>query len=331
MVIFGAGASYDSCSSFPPENNQWKRHNLWHRPPLAKELFLPVDRFRVISRKYSRFQGLLSELEGKENVEEILERLRVESENDQERERQLLAIKFYLRELINLSTSQWLDRTHGVSNYQALLDQVRTYPRVCFVTFNYDTLIEGALGIIDMPVRSIEDYISHSISLFKLHGSVDWWQAVPREDADLYKIDNPTDQDIIRAAPTGEYRYPIEMSANRPTDRNRVYLPALAIPTVSKLSFVCPPEHVERLKNLIPEVTRIAIVGWRAGEKHFLELLSDGLQRPVKVIAACGNRKAAAETLDRFGAARIITDSVISTDGGFTDFVVNRRIEPFLA
>ena len=56
MVIFGAGASCDSCSSFPPkkEPRGWQDY----RPPLAKELFLPTE-FRRLPRRYDRFQALL--------------------------------------------------------------------------------------------------------------------------------------------------------------------------------------------------------------------------------------------------------------------------------
>lgn len=59
------------------------------------------------------------------------------------------------------------------------------------------------------------------------------------------------------------------------------------------------PEHYQALVDRIPEVTEIAIVAWRAGEKHFLKLLKDGLRNPVSVIAACGGEEAALATLER--------------------------------
>jgi hypothetical protein len=127
---------------------------------------------------------------------------------------------------------------------------------------------------------------------------------------------------------------PIVLTKDRAEDnRQVVYLPALAIPTVSKHTFMCPKDHVDTLARLIPEVTKIAIVGWRAGEKHFLQMLKDGLgSKPVKLIAACGTKEATVETLKRLMEAGIAANfESASTGGGFTDFVVNRRIEPFLA
>jgi hypothetical protein len=64
MVIFGAGASYDSCSSLSPPSNSYQ----WPRPPLAKQLFLNVPQFRNVSKNYSAFQPLVPYLEDKENV-----------------------------------------------------------------------------------------------------------------------------------------------------------------------------------------------------------------------------------------------------------------------
>ena len=245
-----------------------------------------------------------------------------------------MAIKFYLREVISLCYSRWTHYTHAVSNYQALLDQVRTVPRVCFVTFNYDTLMEGALQNIDAPIRAINDYVSHSKSLFKLHGSIHCWQAVPKETTGLLAIAHPDEQELIRAAPEVSDYGPIEMSVNRPTDNpgRLVFLPALAIPTVSKQTFVCPKEHIDALKRIIPEVTKIAIVGWRAGETHFLKLLKEGLgNKPVKLLAACGTKEATIETINRFGASKIAANyESASANCGFSDFVANRRIETFL-
>jgi hypothetical protein len=107
-------------------------------------------------------------------------------------------------------------------------------------------------------------------------------------------------------------------------------LPELAIPTVSKQKFVCPKDHIRALREFIPQVTKIVIVGWRAAEQNFLEMLAAGLQDDVSVLAACGNADAAEETLGRVSAARI-KGEFKPAPGGFSEFVMKRRIEPFLA
>jgi hypothetical protein len=272
-------------------------------------------------------------LEGSENVEQTLEEFRGKADDDLECRRQLLAIQYYLKGVINLSQGQWMNHTRGVSNYKTLLDQVRGCERVCFVTFNYDTLMEAALQGIGVSTAKISDYIAHpKCSLIKAHGSTDWQFWIRKLDTGLEYNEQPTDQEMILAAPT--VRNPViakGADAPREAKRERYFsLPALAIPTVSKQSFVCPKEHLDELVRLIPDVTKIAIVGWRAGEKHFLNLLKEGLTRTVPVIAACGTESARAETFERIAAAGISAHFINAPFGGFTDFVVNRQIESIL-
>ena len=118
MVIFGAGASYDSCSSFPP--NQWHRGRLWHRPPLAKELFLPLPEYRDISQQFSRFQPLIPLLESRDNIEDILEEFRISADKDLECRRQLWAIRFYISALIRQNIPRSELACSGFSSSQAI-------------------------------------------------------------------------------------------------------------------------------------------------------------------------------------------------------------------
>jgi hypothetical protein len=334
MVIFGAGASYDSCSSFPPD--QLPRATFELRPPLAKELFLPLREFRSVSNVYRRCQSLLPYLEAQEDVEGILEEFRARSEKDIECRSQLLAIQYYLSDVIQRCEHHWMGYTQGVSNYKTLLDQVRACPQVFFVTFNYDTLIERALTDMNVPMTHMNSYTSHPrFSLIKLHGSIDWHYWVPATTVSLPTPgqEQPQPSDLIRAAPVVGDRAIIEKQGLAPQASQRelfYFLPALAIPTVSKHAFICPPDHLRALEQFIPSVTKIAIVGWRAAERNFLQMLTTGLRNSVQVIAACGNVDAADATLGRLSAAGI-KGNFQPAPGGFTDFVVNRRIVPFLA
>jgi len=332
MVIFGAGASYDSWSTFPPD--RMPRENEVLRPPLAKELFLYCEPFRKISKAYARCQPLIPYLESQDNVEEILEQFRIEAEQNVERRRQLLALQFYIRAVILACESAWLRKTHGATNFRTLVDQVSHLPEICFVTFNYDRLLESALDAIDVPFSHISTYVSGTkYKLFKLHGSVDWisWRSAQRTN--VRSADQPSEADLIRAAPELGDDGLIEKDGSRPPGVMQFlhhYYPALAIPTLSKSTFICPAEHVEVLGRSIPKVDKIAIIGWRAGEKTFLELLAKGLRSAVDVIVACGNEQAAKDTLKNMLNAGISVRQGIAEPGGFTDFVLNRRIESFL-
>jgi hypothetical protein len=76
MVIFGAGASYDSFPSAPaPLPVPFPDYI--ERPPLASQLFERRDRFRDFARQYPKCLPLIAELEPRPSpgvsVEEFLE------------------------------------------------------------------------------------------------------------------------------------------------------------------------------------------------------------------------------------------------------------------
>jgi hypothetical protein len=214
-----------------------------------------------------------------------------------------------------------------------LLDQVRGCPAVCFVTFNYDTLMENALNALGIELKTLTDYVRPKYSLVKLHGSIDWQTWISKATTTLPNNGQPSDLELILGAPIVADDRPVFGMNDVPPPiaetEIHFHLPALAIPTASKKAFVCPDDHVSVLRERIPQVTKIAVVGWRATEHNFLEILAADLKNAVSVIAACGNTKAAEETLDRMKAAGIKGDFK-AAPGGFSEFVMSRRIRDFL-
>ncbi len=106
-------------------------------------------------------------------------------------------------------------------------------------------------------------------------------------------------------------------------------MPALAIPVVAKSEFVCPLNHLEALRVLLPRVTHIAAVGWRAAEEHFLTLLREHVQKHVAITAVCGNEVESEKTLERMRVAGVFGRFEPIKDT-FTSFVHRRGVENFL-
>jgi hypothetical protein len=143
MVIFGAGASYDSSPDFPPPRAQasivtpgpppapLNPLEFW-RPPLANQLFLdPHGTFGDIVQRYDRLHPIISRLRqppAGRSVEEQLEFFQNEADAQtdpgRERKRQLFAVRYYLYELPRESSREWLKRTSKVTNYVPLIDQI---------------------------------------------------------------------------------------------------------------------------------------------------------------------------------------------------------------
>jgi hypothetical protein len=56
-------------------------------------------------------------------------------------------------------------------------------------------------------------------------------------------------------------------------------LPAIAIPMQDKTwgTFECPARQIATLGQLLKSVTKVLMIGWRAREAHFLQMLRDNL------------------------------------------------------
>ena len=171
MVIFGAGASYDSHpSESPPREDgpQISNHDVENnRPPLANQLFDDRPEFSDTLRRFPECMPIIPRLRHPQeglSVEEVLQKFKLQTELYPERHSQLAAIRYYLQMMISECERRW-DRVHrGITNYVTLLDQIRpilkTEEKVCMVTFNYDSMLEKALAPIQGPLNNLTDYIN---------------------------------------------------------------------------------------------------------------------------------------------------------------------------
>jgi hypothetical protein len=271
MVIFGAGASYDSA---PDQGIR--------RPPLAAEL----TEYPSVAATYPASRAVIDYLDraaenGSTSLEAGLAAFAELAERSTDRMMQLTAFRFYLCEVIQNATRAWLDATHGRTYYLALFNyllewQERSKEPIRIVTFNYDTLIEDALGSLFTGWRfdSISSYVSRrDWTLMKLHGSITWSRvggnAAESGGTNVYRAIAAANQ---LASPDLEFA--VTSALDMPSLDNRVYFPALAVPMANKTHFECPPLHIDALKSCFPEVNRVLICGWRAAESHMIDILS---------------------------------------------------------
>ena len=333
MVIFGAGASYDSFPSTPaPASPSFTDYE--DRPPLASQLFADWASFRNLARVYPKCLPLIADLEPRSDpgvsVEEFLEEY--QSQADAEARSQLWATRYYLRDVIRHCESEWSRRTRGVSNYSSLFNQARRSGHVCFVTFNYDTLLEQSLKQFDIHFPSLGHYINNpNCTLVKLHGSTDWSYWIQKRSTNMLQTE-PTPDELIRAAPQIDYKNSLlaRTDETRRETAGEPYfkVPAVAIREVSKSESVRRSLYMDAPRALLQQVTHIAAVGWRAAEKHFLALLGEHLKQPVVTTAVCANETESKETLGRIHEAGVRGrfEHVANT---FTDFVRNHQVESF--
>jgi hypothetical protein len=348
MVIFGAGASFDSAQAFRllarpaaqqnfPISKPDPDQSLPWRPPLADDLF--QDRHRVFGEfvnRYPKIRAILPLLRerSEKSVEEVLEFLQGEAKEYPERHRQLASVRFYLRDLLFGCTSHWLEQTNGVTNYESLIDQVqrrhRTQEAICLVTFNYDLLLDSALIDFRFHPKEPQTFLeSHPVlKVFKLHGSVNWARGV------VYPDTGGPQGTIESAAEIVLAKEWLTVNQNE-NDREGIPLfPCLAIPVQTKTAsaFECPQSHLKQLEVLLPRVSKILIIGWQAKEGHFLQFLNSNLGPLEHLLVVSGNEEEAKKIANMFinytGPNTRRANRYFST-GGFTDFVVNREGDDF--
>lgn len=341
MVIFGAGASYDSAQAYrPPKPGDGVDGHAW-RPPLANDLFL--DRQRVFGNIITRYPKLthifplLREPASGRSIEEVLESLQKEAEGYSERQCEFASVRYYIRDLFSEISQNWTNWTNGITNYAPLLDQIlsthKSKEPVCLVTFNYDLLLDNALYTFNFKPRLPEEHFdSHpTLKLFKLHGSVGWARFV----------DFPTDPrirpvDLIEEASTIKLSNKYTLANRTETSKEgKLLFPAIAIPVRTKTAstFECPPFHLAYLGELLSSVTKILIVGWQAKEAHFLKLLRSNLQPLQHIMVVSGDARGSQVILEHFkreiGPNAALTALCDTANGGFTDFVVNQEGREF--
>lgn len=346
MVVFGAGASYDSIDVKPPGsgNPGWVIDEEF-RPPLAKHLFGFRGLFADAMANFPKLQPIVPILRhaGTKNVETILRELQEEANAYPERLRQLMAVRYYLHFVIWECERRWKSVAKQVTNYKSLLDQINRWRKpdetVCLVTFNYDTLLEHAMSVVGPTIAELKDYVvgKSNFKVFKLHGSVNWARLVqwppPSAGANAWQIAqshidqaadlNITDQFVqINEHPCGSW------------EGKHGLVPAIAIPVEKKSSFECPQWQLDGLEKLLPTVDKLVLIGWRATEDHFLELLARHLKGPITLQVVAQDREEGGQIADGLIGGCLIGKEVrreVFDAPGFTNFVISRGIERILA
>jgi hypothetical protein len=352
MVIFGAGASYDSFATSPPAEGKY----IEERPPLAEELFANRPAFAKVLQLFPDCVSIIDDLrhrDAKQPIERVLQRIQDENTDDPVGSREMTAVRYYLQKIIWDCELRWENVHNGVTNYRRLLRYIRLHNKepepVCLVTFNYDTMLERAMPAVDVNIKTIEDHVlSPKYKIFKLHGSVNLGRVIARTPFELANTPAAeVPKEIIRHAHyiisnkllSDEYERIDNPSKGKSTTpgREAALFPALAIPVESKDEFVLPGRQLEELKKYIPNITKLLVIGWRGTDTSFLDLLKNA-PREMQVHIVCENEDKAGEVRKQLAnggvaaaaAFRNYTGSTKTRYAGFTGFLWSGAAVQFL-
>lgn len=345
-AIFGAGASYDADPEQP-------RKDLW-RPPLTDEVIGARPSFAEALPLYPQTVPLVARLRNLpagSSIEDQLEGLAAELDYEAGQQ-QVAALRFYLRYVTWYCGQAMLTRTRGVTNYAtvlAILDAWlhRTKARACLLTFNYDPLLDDAVGrSLRVDLRTINAFVAGRPDLVytKLHGSADWRQVVvgkPKHSWSINAAELIGAADKLRLTPEfviarvdARKKSPwaedfMIRSGEHPNITKRITFPALALPLRSKTTFSCPTDHLEAVRRSLSETTKLLVVGWRAQEQHFLKEWERVHPKNLRADIVCGSASGAEAVAQRLRGIGI--DGDLRTFGkGFTDYVRSNALRSLL-
>ncbi|MBA7677702.1 hypothetical protein ES703_85964 [subsurface metagenome] len=179
----------------------------------------------------------------------------------------------------------------------------------------------------------MRSYIKGSLKLIKLHGSHDW-AYVGESDREKLRFLNITN--------SYEYlkRYPDHISN---LQKNNIYpyhvkqlerggifkFPAIAMPLPEKQNYICPPQHIDSLKQALNETDRILVIGWAARDQQLLDLIKENINKKIPITIVSGNIdsskliKEKFQSMGNFDCHRF--------NGGFTDFIASNDFEEFFS
>lgn len=296
-MILGAGASYDAASVFATGGG--------NRPPLVKELF--EDRFYSILSVYPMAKNAAPEIRdaigassqpGAVSLENHL-RTQYRNSTDELDLRRFYSIVLYLQHVLLSVSSQG---AHFDNLDRLLSALLRRFDHVCFVTLNYDLLLDRCLSAI-APLTSLGDFIRQERwSLVKLHGSVTWGREI--QDAGGLDLRNPPADLEERLGDEIFHSWGLDLDTVRIGDgdgKNFNTFPALSAPLGAEDELTCPPEHLEFLHQRLTdrEVLDLLVIGYSAYDQAVIDKLNDAGTEVRSLMVVNQGRDAAEEVSKR--------------------------------
>ena len=323
-IIFGAGASFDSSPDFVVNNNND------NRLPLAKDLF--SRRFSGIAKEFPIAFSLINRLRRSANIEHELEK--IAEENGSNIPEQLIKIRRYINKVITTAQTNWEHITDRNTTYYEFIDILQKWQEeskkpVTLITFNYDTLLDTACTThLNLRFNDMNSYILNDTpyKLFKPHGSINWTHFAQMPSGLPVNGIN-----IDRHAGQLQWTQYFSITSEADVLKPGYYkFPAISVPTETKAMFEFPNNHKTEMKKAIHDTTTLLVIGWKAMEKHFLELWGtpeESKQLKKIQIVNSDQLRVNAITHNLSTNGKIYSPSINTYSGGFSKYVTDEFLK----
>jgi hypothetical protein len=260
VVLLGAGASFGAGEDWGPM-----------RPPLTVDLF-DEEQYGSLLEEYDlahQAGRLIRDRRAADDalsLEQVLHELRISKHEHQRR--MAYAVPPYLQHLLHTVSDRHFRQAF---RYDRLIDRLLQLPEVCFLTLNYDVMLDRRLDV-HHRLYGFTDYISEdkNWSLIKLHGSVNWWYDLPADTDPNPPSQEPraNDHDLTCSPPGSSL---VQIRGNGAHDR----FPALALPEGPEDRLVLPSAHLSWIRQRLAMAPNfdLLVIGYSGLDVEVLNLI----------------------------------------------------------
>lgn len=355
LVIIGAGAS---CDLIPYHAGKglsigWFDDHM-QKPPLTQDVFRDDAVTKQILDRYQGARNLaatirLELIQNDRQLEPLLREYR--DATGQPLASQFVEIPLYLQDLF-AAVSKF---TNQPTNYQrlaqVLFSDASGIEKVVFVTLNYETLLDDVLfsDFFGYQRTAMDSYTGDRCMLVKLHGSVNWVRKL-KWSSRLATMNLASYLAAVRSlgfaqlksnvTPEIEFRPPnskgVRWGGGRMNESGdydfTLFYPALSVPLGDyDPYFACPAEHIEALKNVLPECSAVIAIGTSARDGDLLGLLKEHLGSVGLLYVVDSGTEATEGTYVRLRDVPQLARTFGERFGnGFSHFILNGGPERFV-
>lgn len=324
VVILGAGASRGS--------GKYRREPL--RPPLTIDLFDERSygdllKLYDLAHQAGRYITQERALDNTLGLEKALHSL---GTSDHQHHRQMaLAVPLYLQHLLHAVSEAHYSKAF---RYDRLIERLLRLDFVCFMTLNYDVMLDRRLDALH-PLNTFDDYIDSAKNwwLIKLHGSVNWFfMGSNRFDPATPTKDLAWDPEDIRCASP---RSTLAEIRGSDYDGSILRYPALALPEGPDDHLVLPnKQRIYARQRLEREEIDLLVIGYSGLDKAVLSLLNEAQPTIRRLTVVNRGFDEALHVRERFREAGLTAASVDVWRGSFDDWAdegggLNRLVEQY--
>jgi hypothetical protein len=335
FVIIGAGASFDCVPvgmSVPSDDD--------YHPPLTPDLFRTRRAgYASILAQYPLAKAAAAELATVDSAVSLETQLRERyRDSEYEHDRRIFrGVLPYLQDLLYTISHKFTDFPQ---NYEVLVTKLLRLKEVVFVSLNYDLFLDNTLLAVNPDKSAMSWYIrdEHKWSLIKLHGSVDWGREL--QSGRVARLKDFT-------APEDDARLAREISLRRggtldeirgiashlsPSMPSQAYFPALAVPVGQADELVCPPEHVDFLKQRLAETQakHVLVIGYSGLDQEVVSLIRESGGGVKTLTVVDRNGQANYDVVGRLAAQGIRARDTEQSSGGFNEWIHNGELDMFV-